>query len=112
MIEQLQSGTGNAVKVMEAGRVQAQKSVERAAEAGSTLETITKSVAVISDMNMQIASAAEEQGTVAEEVNRNIVSIHIIAKKTADGAEQTASSSVQLSELATELGGLINTFKV
>ncbi len=112
MIEQLQAGTGNAVKVMESGRSRAQKSVERAAEAGSSLGAITKSVAVISDMNIQIASAAEEQGSVAEEINRNIVSVHEIAKKTASSADKTASSSTELSDLATELGGLVNTFKV
>jgi len=112
MIEKLQNGTSNAVKVMESGRNRAKHSVERAAEAGTSLETITKSVAVISDMNVQIASAAEQQGAVAEEINRNIVSISEIAKKSTTGADKIASSSVELNGLATELRGLVKKFKV
>jgi len=112
MIEKLQGGTSNAVKVMESGRSRAKHSVERAAEAGTSLKTITKSVAVISDMNVQIASAAEQQGAVAEEINRNIVSISEIAKKSTTGADKIASSSVELNGLASELRGLVEKFKV
>jgi methyl-accepting chemotaxis protein len=112
MIERLQSGASDAVKVMESGRAQAQSGVEQAAKAGSSLETITTSVATISDMNMQIASAAEEQSSVAEEINRNISRISQSADNTANGAQQTAQSSEELAKLSAELQGLVAQFKV
>ena len=112
MIEKLQSGTSNAVKVMESGRARAQSSVDRAAEAGTSLETITNSVEVISDMNLQIANAAEEQRAVAEEINRNIMGISDTAQRSADGAQQISTASHDLQQLSSELGGIVQTFKV
>ncbi len=83
MIERLQSGAQDAVKAMEQGRSRAQVGVEQAAEAGTSLETIAQAVGTISDMNTQIATAAEEQSVVAEEINLNIVSISDMADKIA-----------------------------
>ncbi|THB70290.1 MAG: methyl-accepting chemotaxis protein [Gammaproteobacteria bacterium] len=84
MIERLQSGAQDAVKAMEQGRSRAQVGVEQAAEAGTSLETIAQAVGTISDMNTQIATAAEEQSVVAEEINLNIVSISDMADKLAN----------------------------
>ncbi len=111
MIEQLQKGARAAVKVMEEGRGQAQDSVAQAARAGDALASITKSVGTISDMNHQIASAAEEQSAVAEEINRNIMAINDITEENAKGAQQTAESSEGLAQLAGDLQGLVNQFK-
>jgi methyl-accepting chemotaxis protein len=63
-------------------------------------------------MNTQIASAAEEQGSVAEEINRNIVNITEVANQTASGAQQTASASDELARLAGELQRHISQFRV
>ena len=112
MIEKLQTGTNNAVSVMESSRSRAKQCVTQATEAGISLKTITNSVAIISDMTIQIASAAEEQGSVSEEINRNIVAVHEVAGKSADGVEQTAYASMELSQLSSELRDLIKTFKV
>jgi methyl-accepting chemotaxis protein len=112
MIEQLQVGAKNAVQVMEQGRSKAQASVQQAARAGQSLDTITAAVGTIDDMNTQIASAAEEQGAVADEINRNIVSISQIASQTASGVEQTAAASGELARLAVRLQGLVGKFKV
>ena len=112
MIERLQSGANNAVKAMEAGQTQARKGVEQASLAGASLETITKSVTTISDMNMQIASAAEEQSSVADEINRNIATISQSADNTAHGSQQTAIAGDELARLAAELRELVGHFKV
>ncbi|MDH5444557.1 MAG: methyl-accepting chemotaxis protein [Gammaproteobacteria bacterium] len=112
MIDQLQSGASNAVEAMAKGNEAAQASVEQAAEAGSSLEKITAAVANISDMNTQIASAAEEQSAVAEEINRNVVNINTMAEDVTHGAEQTATSSQALAELALQLQGLVRQFKI
>jgi len=112
MIENLQVGAQTAVKVMDESRAKAEDSVTQAAKAGGSLEDITHSVSLINDMNTQIATAAEEQSAVAEEINRNIVNISEIVDRTADGANQTSVASEELASLAAQLQQLVNQFKV
>ncbi len=104
MITKLQTGSRSAVQAMELGRTQAQASVEQAGKAGEALEAIASAVATIHDLNTQIASAAEEQTAVSEEISRNVVEINQMAEHTADGANQTATAS--------ELQDLVKQFKV
>ncbi len=111
MIETLQSGAKNAVQVMESGRTRANSSVDKAAKAGASLETITQAVARISDMNTQIAGASEEQGAVVEEILRNVVTISEGAQRTAQDAQQTAISGHELRELSGRLETRINQFR-
>ena len=112
MIEKLQTGARSAVSVMDESRVKADASVEQASKAAGSLEMITDSVSLIKDMNTQIATAAEEQSSVAEEINRNIVNISDIVDRTASGAEQTSIASEELANLAGQLHSLVNEFKV
>jgi len=111
MIEKLQSGSSSAMKVMEASCSQARKGVEQVAQAGATLDCITRSVATINDMNAQIASAAEEQSSVAEEINRNIVTVSEVAEQVSVGAQQTATTSEELARLAEQLQGMVGQFR-
>lgn len=112
MIEKLQSGSQRAVEVMEKSREQARTVVEHATESGTALSTIATAVTKINDMSTQIASAAEEQSSVSEEINRNIVKINDMANDTADGAEQTSVASQDLARMATELQGVVSQFSV
>jgi methyl-accepting chemotaxis protein len=112
MIERLQAGANDAVHVMEQARTQADSSVAQATEAGESLAEITGAVNTISDMNAQIACAAEQQSAVAAEINGNVVSISDVANQTATGAEQTTQSSVALSDLSHQLSNLVARFKV
>jgi methyl-accepting chemotaxis protein len=112
MIEHLQNGANQAVQVMEQGRNKAKESVEQAAKAGEALVAITQVVDNIKAMNMQIASAAEEQSATAEEINRNIVNISEVAHDTANGAQQTAKSSDDLARLAVELQEQVGRFQI
>ena len=112
MIEQLQKGTSAAVGVMEQGRNQVQASVDIAGKAGESLRVITASVSQIMDMNTQIAGAAEEQNSVSEEINKNIISISSVSDKAADVAQQTLESSEKLSNLSFELQSLVGNFKI
>ena len=112
MIEKLQIGARSAVKVMDDSRGKAEDSVTQAATAVSSLETITNSVSLINDMNTQIATAAEQQSAVAEEINKNILNISDIVDRTADGASQTSLASEELASLAVQLQQLVNQFKV
>lgn len=112
MIEKLQKGTSDAVGAMERGRNQVQSSVDIAGKAGESLRVITGSVTQIMDMNTQIANAAEEQYSVSEDFNKNIVSISTVTEKTATVAIQTFASSQQLSSLSQNLQALVANFKV
>ncbi|WJW74741.1 methyl-accepting chemotaxis protein [Thiohalobacter sp. IOR34] len=112
MIERLQIGAAQAVEVMDQGRQQAQASVEQAGKAGESLTAITEAVESINQMNAQIATAAEEQSAVAEEINGNITRINEVASQAAVGAQQTASSSNEMAHLAAQLQSLVGQFKV
>ena len=111
MLGRLQQGADNAVKAMESSQKQARKGVEEAANAGLALDAITVAVDAINNLNAQIASAAEQQTAVAEEINRNIVNISEIALETSAGSEQTAQAGQQVTHLAQELKRLANQFK-
>jgi len=112
MIQRLQEGSRNAVQVMEMGREQAQVGVERSAATGSALDEITDAVARINDMNTQIASAAEEQSAVAEEINRNIVNISDVVHTNVDQIHQIDSASSDLMQQSQTLKDLVDRFKL
>jgi len=112
MIEKLQNGARNAVAAMERGGKQTEASVEQAQQAGAALEEIALSVDQINDMNAQIASAAEEQSSVSEEINRNVINIRGIAQSTVEGAQMTLASSHSMAELSGELNELVRGFRV
>ncbi|WP_018953299.1 methyl-accepting chemotaxis protein [Thioalkalivibrio sulfidiphilus] len=103
MIERLQQGARNAAQAMEGGLKRTDESVGQASSAGQALEAITGSVSTIADMNTQIASASEQQGATAEEINRNITEISKLANLTTRGAEDLSEASAELDRLAAEL---------
>lgn len=111
-IEQLQQGTRHAISVMESGRVQADTSVQSATEAGQALVKIACAVSRIRDMNTSIASAAEQQSAVAEEINRNVTNINDATLEVSDSTEQTRDSSGNLARLAELLQSQVAHFKV
>ena len=112
MIEKLQGGAKRSVAVMEAGRDQAKLSVEQASQAGAALDSITRAISTISEMNVNIACAAEQQSKVAGEIDQNIHRISDVANRTVAGAEQTTAASKQLAGLADELQVLVRRFYV
>ena len=112
MIEKLQSGTKVAVNVMSDSRKYADDSVNHAKSAGDALKMITESIGTITEMNTQIATAAEEQSAVSEEINANIVNISHAAEEAAEGANSTSTESERLAEMAKELQLLVQQFKL
>ncbi len=111
-IERLQGRAKQAVSVMENGRKRAASSVEQAASAGGSITSISQRIDTINDMNNQIASAAEEQTAVAEEINRNISNITHVTQETSSGAKNTADACRELLELADQLRSTIGNFKI
>ncbi|ALS97586.1 methyl-accepting chemotaxis protein [Lacimicrobium alkaliphilum] len=112
IIERLQQKTNSAVQVMLQGNQLAEKCVEKADIAGKALEKITIEVSAISEKNYMIASAADQQKTVSEEINRNVVNINDIAKASTEAASQTLETSHSLAQLATELQNVVQQFKI
>ena len=97
MLDRLKTGANNAVDVMSEGHKQAQGSVEKANIALDTLKSITATVNVIKDMNTQIATAAEEQSAVTDEMSQNITTINTGSHKI---VEQTRASLLSANEMA------------
>jgi len=112
MITRLQAGTGQAVTVMRESTEKAQETVKKADEADVALENIELAVTTINQMNTQIATAATEQSSVAEEINRNVDTINSISELTAVSAQQTSDSSGKLSKVAEQLQGLVANFRI
>jgi len=112
MIERLQAGSKNAVGVMETSRVCAEETVKLANKTGNSLRDITDAVSTINDMNIQIASAVDEQSAVTNDVNRNIVEINSIVDTSAEGSEKVMQSSETLNNLTLELNNLVGRFKL
>ncbi|CAK0778606.1 hypothetical protein CCP3SC15_6040003 [Gammaproteobacteria bacterium] len=97
---------------MERGRTQTAASVEQSALAVQSLEAISQAVTVITDMNIHIASASEEQSVVAEDVNRNIQDIAHRATQTAQGTAQTVQTSAQVATQAAQLRQMMERFQL
>ncbi|RDH85713.1 MAG: methyl-accepting chemotaxis protein [endosymbiont of Galathealinum brachiosum] len=112
MIQQLQSASKNAVVEMGNSQESSSAGKQKMAEAGSALSKIQDAVDSISEQNLLIASAAEEQNNVAEEINRNVVTINTVGESTAEGAKQTSASSIDLADIANKLQQLVQQFKV
>ncbi|MGA6108399.1 methyl-accepting chemotaxis protein [Pseudomonas solani] len=112
MIGGIQQGTNQAVDAMQNSSQRARATLEMARAAGQALDTITEAISHISERNLVIASASEEQAQVAREVDRNLVNIRDLAQQTAAGAHQTSSASQELSRLAIDLNGLVARFRV
>jgi aerotaxis receptor len=112
IIERLQSESKQAVAVMEQSCSQAKQNAENAGVANESLAKISHAVTRMNDMNTQIASAAEEQSAVAEEINRNIVNIHQAAEQTAQSMQQSEQNSAKLATIAVEFENLVKQSKL
>lgn len=112
MIERLQTGSAAAVAAMNQGKHQVEASIEAMNETETSLHDIAKSVQNINDLNFQIASAAEEQSAVTEEMNRNVQKISSISEQSSQGASQTRMASEELARLAEGLQSRINQFRL
>ena len=103
IIDTVQTGALNAVRAIENGQSRSEEGVEQVTEAGQMLERITHAVEAIRDMNRQIATAAEEQTSVAEDISRNLTEITAIATTNQENVVRTETASVNLHGLSGQL---------
>ncbi|BDQ64478.1 MULTISPECIES: methyl-accepting chemotaxis protein [Shewanella] len=112
MIDKLQSEASRAVNAMAQSRARSHEGVTAVDEASQSLVGISDRIGLISDMNIQVAAATEEQSTVVEDINRNVTEINDITQRTASTAQAAAQASLALNQLAHRLDTLVAKFKV
>jgi methyl-accepting chemotaxis protein len=108
IINSVQTGATDAVLAIQTGQSRSEESVEQVTHAGTTLQRITTAVEAIRDMNRQIATAAEEQTSVAEDISRNLTEITAIASTNQDNVKRTQGASRDLHELSVGLNDVIS----
>ncbi len=111
MIARLQKGTSDAVSVMNEGSAKATNTVELAGTSANALEKIVESVGTISEMTIQIATAAEEQSAVAKEIDQSVVRISKLSEESNENNTHVLNSSSSLNDLGGKLKRIIDTFK-
>ena len=112
MIETLQSNTKLAVSSMESSTALADTSVSYAQQASESLNTITAAITEINDMALQIASAAEEQRAVSEDISRNTQGIKDASDILADQALRSSESATDMFDSANTVRKEVERFKV
>jgi methyl-accepting chemotaxis protein len=103
IIDTVQTGSVNALRAIESGQTRSEQGVERVTQAGEVLRSITHAVEAIRDMNRQIATAAEEQTSVAEDISRNLTEITAIGATNEENVVRTQGASRHLHGLSGEL---------
>ncbi|WP_339079960.1 methyl-accepting chemotaxis protein [Pseudomonas sp. TMP9] len=103
IIDTVQTGAVNAVRAIQSGQQRSEEGVTRVTEAGATLQLITQAVEAIRDMNRQIATAAEEQTSVAEDISRNLTEITAIATANQENVLRTERAGGNLQVLSSQL---------
>jgi methyl-accepting chemotaxis protein len=112
LLTRLKTEASNAVTSMNKGTESANSCLEKSAKTSRTFEEASDSVSQISDLNVQIAAAAEEQSAVAEEINKNIVKISELAETTAQGAKETSNANSTIAKSVIDLHTNLNAFVV
>ncbi|WP_248752459.1 methyl-accepting chemotaxis protein [Pseudomonas sp. MWU15-20650] len=112
LIVGLQSGTQQVATIMNNSRGLTDSSVELTRRAGDALGNITRTVSTIQAMNSQIATAAEQQSAVAEEINRSVLNVRDVSEQTSSASEETAASSAELARLGIYLQSLVGRFRI
>jgi methyl-accepting chemotaxis protein len=112
MIEQLQAGVRDAENNIKESREVAISTAEEAGKANHALETIRGAIVQISDMNLQIAAAAEQQSATSEEINRNTTNIRDISQDVSNGALQQVQYAQTMKQQVEEQDKQLNKFKV
>ena len=112
MVNNLQETTKEASNVMNIEKQKAEEMSVNTQSATTSLQNILDAMSKIADMSSQVATAAEEQGCVSEEISRNVVIVSDLSTENMAGTEQVSEASLSLAQLAAELETIVNEFKV
>ncbi|MFN3016204.1 methyl-accepting chemotaxis protein [Vibrio coralliilyticus] len=112
IIEELQKQSGLANDSMQVSLEMLDKNNQLANQANEALVGITESVVNINDTNTQVATAAEQQSQVTQDINRNVVNMSELVNQNVTGISQSASASSELSQLAEKQKAQLSFFKL
>ena len=111
IVTELTERAAGASAVATAGALDAEEGLSQVIESGKMLEGIADSVNQIATMSTQMATAVEQQAHVAEDINRQIVSISSLADVSSHSSQQLAQTITYLNKIAEELHELVVRFK-
>lgn len=111
IVTELTHRAGDAVKIADAGAIDAEEGLSNVIESGKMLSGISESIGQIASMSTQMAAAVEEQAHVAEDINRQIVNISTLADLSNDSSMQLSETIIYLNKIADELHELVVRFK-
>jgi len=112
MLTELHNLVSLAVSTMDASQQSCLRSVESSRAISESLGAVTSAVTSINDMSTQIATAATEQSSVTEEINRNVFAIQDIVNELMSSSQSTSGVSQKLAQEGDSLGELVGQFKV
>jgi len=110
MISKLQVGTRDASTVMDEGVEVMDKTVTMASKAGTSLTTISSAIALINQMNEEIAQATKEQMSVSQDIAANVANINDVSKTSEQSVAEVDQSAIELKNTAIHLTELVNEF--
>lgn len=112
MIDQLQNEAKNAVDAMDSNKSLTVQGTQATGEAQRALEAISEQVMAILDMNTQVATATEEQSSVANEININMDIVNSSVQEGLSASKELEETSQSLEELALTLDQHVGSFKI
>ncbi|MCU7251497.1 methyl-accepting chemotaxis protein [Pseudomonas koreensis] len=112
LVSALRTAAHSSVQQIQSSGELVKLAVSDALQTESALGSIAAAVSLIQQMNQQIAAAAEEQSSVAEEINRSVTSIRASADQSSIAMQGNAASSVELAQLGGELRGMVGHFRL
>ncbi|EAR60463.1 HAMP domain-containing methyl-accepting chemotaxis protein [Neptuniibacter caesariensis] len=112
LIGDLQQRANLTVNVMSQGTKEASECISLVDQADAALNRISLSVEQMNDVNAQIASSAEQQSVVAEQISNSISNVRVIAEQSRAAADETANSSIALSDVSNRLREMVQRFKL
>ncbi len=111
-LQRLKDAVGSAVQAMEQTKASCQATADKTAQVTVGLDEMTSSVVHINDLSTQIATAAEEQSAVAEEINRNMVAVRHVVDELVESGVSVDRSTESLLGTNARLTALVNRFRV
>jgi methyl-accepting chemotaxis protein len=112
LVSALRSAAQASVQQIQSSGELVKLAVSDALQTESALGSIAAAVSLIQQMNQQIAAAAEQQSSVAEEINRSVTSIRASADQSSVAMQGNATSSIELAQLGAELKGMVGHFRL
>ncbi len=112
MLTRLRNGADAVVQAMDVTKASCQKTAETTASVNDNLDSMTTSVMQINDLGIQIATAAEEQSSVTEEINRNMTAIQSMVNQLTDNGNKTMDSTHNLASSNEQLVTIVGQFKL